>query len=351
MNLVDSDPGPEVFESSDVEEASPPLRPEQSKNEDIISENVHLENAKSRYETAELSGELTLVDFLGAVNRSLGDSGFPIRRAYETRRQKLARIAAELEELQTGPEEPELKDMVQQLEELVKQKNTEPTDLEKHTSEVFQEITEQLQRVSIEKTTQNESTRPPIAELEKRLRDVENAIGEDPGGKNIRLLLNDLGRKVDVIYDPQFELDPIRNEIRALNEELEGLLANKRRVEVVTGKQPPARSSVPFESKINYLYDKLPAFEEISTTVPYILTRLRSLNRVHAETTSAVSTVTDLANILGVLKDDMAHWNRSLDTVNTSLDKQNEQFANNAAVFEEKLAQAETRVAQLESKR
>lgn len=351
-NFPDIDDGPEVYESSDIEDEEKIVANQESRDPNIVTGESNIQDARGRFEAEELADELTLVDFLGGVSRSLGRSGFSVSR-FETRRQKLSRIAAELESLDESGGNDEVEALSSQLQRLMDGSKGElDNGPREEIAELFRGVTDEVTGCSIDHSKENTksnvaNTKKDVAMLEERLRRVEASIGANGEDKNLGLVVKDLRRKVDVVYDPKFQFQPVHDEIKALDKELEQLVAKKRRAEIITGQAPPAAATVPFEGKINMLFDKLPEFEKVNETVPHILKRLRTLNEVHSETAMAVSTITNLGNILDLIKGEMGSWTAALDSMNTSLDAREDAFISNMQVFEKKLQSMEDRVSEL----
>lgn len=340
----DLDHGPEVFETSDVEsEAGLDLQEEQ--NESIARDPLALaQDAAASYESSAINDELTLADFLGTVSRRLGQSGYSVERAGESRRQKLSRIALELEELLKEEGDLEIEELGKQLEVLTSKDRVDP-ELDLGISGVFKDIDAALKvKENVEPTAGDE-----VLRLEKRIAELEDLVGttEEPPS-SLRNALNNASRKVSVLYDHESELSAVKAEIKLLNKEMELLATNRRMAQVASGSKEPVSVQISFEHKVSSLYDRLAEFDRANTTVPLILTRLRSLNRVHAESGHAIECVSNLDKTLAELAQDMKKWDESIDKIDKSINEQSEAFGRNSEVFQKKMNAVLERIEKLE---
>ncbi|PVH18479.1 uncharacterized protein CXQ87_001407 [Candidozyma duobushaemuli] len=324
MDSAEEDHGPEVFETSDVESESGTNHVEESSESIARDALAPPSDAVSSYESSALSDELTLVDFSGNVARRLAQSGYNVEKLGETRKQKLARIARELEELEK--EEPsEVEVLAGKFREL-KAGEEKSGDFDVGVGDIFKNIESALK----ERSTKEYSESNEVLRLEKRIAELEEAIGSNEDTPtSIRNILNNASRKVNVLYDHEEEIAAVQTEIKSLSKDMEALAANR----------------------LSSLYDRLTEFDRVNAIVPSMIARLRSLNSVHAESGHAVECVATLDKTLSSLASDLKKWDDSVDKIDRSLVEQSEAFEKNAKVFQKKMEDVMSRIDKIEAKK
>lgn len=341
LDLPDMDQGPDVYETSDVESEEQLPVPEKE-SQDIDANHLATDEAKKLFEKDVIVESLTLVDFLGT---SAGTSGYSIKRMDETTEQKLARIAFELEEIRSH--EPNKLSHVDSLSVLLENLVEEKSGglYGEKLRAVFARIdpTEDLDTIEKEQRENKEAkegkgeTGPSeVLQLEKRLFSLEEVVGVSDlvTSKSLRNHVNDMMRRIDVLYDLEFEMGHLKAEIRKLNKDLETLTTNRRLAHLTQGEAAPTK---PFEAKIDSLHEKLPDFERANLVVPKLISRLRSLHQVHTEMAHSVSAVIEIDKTIHDLSEEMRKWDTALGEVNAALDKHSEAFEDNRKVVERKL--------------
>lgn len=346
MDSAEEDHGPEVFETSDVESESGTNHVEESSESIARDALAPPLDAVSSYESSALSDELTLVDFLGNVARRLAQSGYNVEKLGETRKQKMARIARELEELEK--EEPsEVEVLAGKFREL-KAGDEKNGDFDLGVGDVFKNIESALK----EKSKKEHSESNEVLRLEKRIAELEEAIGaNEDTPTSIRNILNNASRKVNVLYDHEEEIAAVQTEIKLLSKDMEALAANRRMALISSGSKEPPVVPISFDHKVSSLYDRLGEFDRVNTIVPLMIARLRSLNSVHAESGHAVECVATLDKTLSSLALDMKKWDESVDKIDKSLVEQSEAFEKNAEVFQKKMVDVMRRIDQIEARK
>ncbi|KAM3124114.1 hypothetical protein CJJ07_002515 [Candidozyma auris] len=348
MDSPEIDHGPEVFETSDVE-SEPGIKKVEEPNESIARDPLaSAQDAAANYENSVISDELTFVDFSGNVSRNLANSGYNVQRLYESRQQKLSRIAFELEELEKDGKSSEITELGKVLEKLRKSESQEG-GIELAVGELFQNIDAALKKP----TTESESKKPDeVLQLEKRIAELEQLVGtaEEPP-TSLRNAINNATRRVSVLYDHEFELDKVKEEIRSLSKEMENFATAKRVAQVASGSDGPVALQVDFEHKVAALYDRLPEFDKVNSTVPLMLNRLKSLHHVHSESGHAVECVSALDKMLSEMSLDMKKWDEAIDKVDKSITQQQAAFESNAVVFDKKMCALLERIKKQEAAR
>lgn len=345
--------GPEVFESSDVESIEPISAPEDA-HSDVDRAVLDPKLAKSKFENSAISDTLEPADFLGNVtHHGLYQSGYTFRRVHETTAQKLARIHAELAELETEKEtEDEVARLSELLDKLVEKADGTRGSHDQRLRAIFQRLDESISgdsrvtsasSASKAKTSSRSST-TDIVELEKRLHDLESIVGvsELQSAKNVRSHIDDLGRKVEVLYDTEFDLAPIKNEIKRLAKEMDDF-NTKRRVAKLANGDVPYTPTTPFDAKVDAVYEVIPDIEKSIEIVPQLVSRLRTLHQVHADLAHSVTVVSEVDKTIKSLELDMKSWSENLDLVNSAIDA-------HAKTFEDTKAAVETKVLELEKR-
>lgn len=352
----------EVFETSDIDndldidaytgvDAS-------EKNSDIEESEIDSGEARSRFSNDILVGDINMVDFLGSItNPSLTRTGYQVNQVDETVDQRLSRIARELEEIKIlqlndslNTNTSECDKLVKTLESLAKEPLLSPVnDLNQYNhriKQVFDEASARLEtaRSGGSKTPQ----KPPLVDtsqvltLESRLNAIESVLGSD-GATNVSLAeskptiqnwLNELTRKLNVVHNPEYQLDAVKQEVGLLTKQIETLAAHKKFLDLsqlVPANPPPQLESGhnQINAKIEDLHEKLPFFNHVNATVPLIVTRLKTLHTVHADLANTVQTVHELDLVLNDIKSDMKKWNDSIDVVNANIDNHDKQFQSN----------------------
>lgn len=342
--MSDSEAGPEVFETSDVEsidELPPPLE----NSEDISSTQLDPSSAREKFEQHAIVDSLEVVDFLGSIWGS--QNGYSVRKVKETPSQRLLRIRSELEQIKLETEPNETEQLQLQLDRLLEQAQ-QPGIYQEKLEEAFEKL--RLHSV-LHKQDETKEERPDVKltgtfiDLEKRLSSVEHKIGlpEVQLENSLRNHVTSLARKIDVLYDPEHDMSHMKSELKKANKELETLAAN-RRLALLTleGKVEPAAAQ-PFNVKVDSIYSKLPEIEKMSTIVPLLTTRLRTLHRVHAELAHSVEFIGEIDKSISEMGMEINKWNESLDSVARGIKE-------HQAIFEQNRQVAETRLAELERK-
>lgn len=344
--------GPEVFETSDVESVEG-IPPAEEASQDLDRSELDPENAKKHFEKSEISVTFDVTDFLDRLTNSL--AGYNVHRINETRAQKLARIEAELGDLQDERLDiAEIERLTKLLEDLALKSAQSAPSPDTH-SEALRGVFSQIEAgksIRIEHKADsgrlNASTDASVLELERRLRSVEDAVGvaDLQSSKSVRNHVSDLARKVDVLYDPEMDLGHIKTEIKKLSKEMDELNA-KRRMAHLGHTDVPAASSTPFEVKVDAVFGILPEIQKSAALVPHLVSRLSSLHKVHSDLAHSVGVVSELDGTIESIQTEIKRWNSAVDSVSTALDVHRESFEKNRKTVEERLGEYERRMAEL----
>lgn len=350
--MSDIETGPEIFETSDVESMEE-LVPPPPKSEEIADDTLDPQSAREKFEENVIVDTFEIADFLGSLQSS--QNGYSVRKLGETPSQRLLRIASELEEIKQESDSREIDRLKNDLDRLI--------EYGKHAGfhqELFEEAFQSLKSEDsfsnkLESTdiddkyktaTQSAAT---FLELENRLNSLEQKIGPSDLRleKSLRNHVNDLARKIDVIYDPEHDMSQMKSELKKLNKEIETLATNRRLALLSLDGKVDTFATQPFDVKIDSIYNNLPEMQKMAQVLPLLITRLRSLHNVHAEVAHSVGFISQIDKTMSDMKMDMQKWNESLDSVTAGIKEHQETFENNRKVAESRLADLEKRVAKL----
>lgn len=342
------DTGPEVFETSDVESIESIPVAEEATSE-LERSGLDAQLAKSKFENSVIEDTLDVADFLGIITRNgLYESGYMVRRAFETRSQKLARIRGELAELESEDKnDTNVTDMQARLESLMKETNSEHGSHEEKLKILMDLLNDRISDVpSVDSSnTTFDTTKADILDLEKKITDLESTIGvsELQSSKKIQNHIDDLGRKVEVLYDPEYDFAHIRNEIKKLLREMEDFTTKKRMAKLANGDVPYVPPTA-FDVKVDTVYGIIPDLEKSMDFVPHMVERLRTLNLVHADLAHSVTAVSELDKTIESMKMEMKSWTENLDLVSSAIDENSRGFEKVKEEVERKLKELEDRL-------
>lgn len=378
LDIVE-DPGPEVFETSDVEsleditsQAIETRLPEHENALEISEEGFSASSVRERFESYAIL-EPQSINFLGSVTkRGLGESGIPVVRWAETKEQKLSRIEQEVIELMEGEAEERLRvDKILKSLHSITQNNGENGYYNQKMKEALEllassetKITQlvgasfqaNLEDITIQnrKNSGSRQIMGEITELEARISKIEASVGsvDDISQKNLRVHINDLERKVNVVLDPNHALEPAIHKVTKLSKSLENLLANERKVDLHLGDRAGTTgmksADTPFEMKVNRIYSKLPQIETANEQLPFLINRLRSLHETHSSLATSVAVTGSVDQTLHALQQDMQDWQKNLQEISECLDTREANFATNSALVDRKLRLMEKKLANLQ---
>ena len=352
----------EVFETSDIDsdvdiDAYTNVNASEN-NSDIEEPEINSNEARSKFSNDILVGDINMVDFLGSINNPiLARTGYQVNQVDETVDQRLSRIARELEEIKIlqlndpmKAETAECDKLVKTLETLAENPLASPAnDLNQYNQRIKKVFDEASARLESPGNDDPKTPQKPLVDtsqvlaLESRLNAIESVLGPT-GATNIQSLaetkptiqnwLNELTRKLNVVHNPEYQLNTVKQEIVLLTKQIEALASHRKFLDLphLVSANPtpqPDSSHNQIDSKINDLHDKLPFFNQMNATVPLIITRLKTLHTVHADVANTVQTVHELDLILNDIKCDMKKWNDSISVVNANIDDHDKQFQSN----------------------
>lgn len=352
------DNGPEVFETSETESIEDLGKVEQVHNEDIDQSSLNAATAQAQFESDSDRALVyeDFVDFLGSLDQpSIGLPGYTIRKQKETREQKLKRIALELQEMESEEkaDQESLRIYHHTVELLLKSAEKRP--FTKMMSEIIHEIDAEVKSCRTEDSTKSGVLRksadpkvdPDLIQFEQRINEIENIIGlealSDHKTLNLHNHLKDLERKIEFIFDPDFEIQAIKDKIESMNSDLEALDIKKRVSEIKHGKSDIDGIGA-FEESVNSIYQNVGAMEKYRNILPHMITRLKTLNEIHLDLAGKTQAIHEIDSTLDTISRSSKCWNDNMDRVNSALDGYAKVFKDNVDYVEKKTSDLEQKI-------
>lgn len=331
--------GPQVFESSDVEEA--PLACSDDAGSDVDVSVTSRADAQSAFEHYVVADP---ADFLGHAGVALGDAGYGVAQVRETTKERLARIARELEEIK-ATEASDPTDDVDTLVRTLEQMDTSDTQVSPYGDRVqaaFDDASTQLARLETLARAHGpvQASSAVVLNLEARIDRLESVLGTSLQTQSLQSQLDEVSRQANLVYNPEYHAKIVGAEVEQLNASVEKYLHNRRLAQIgrPQGDAPPA---TPKDLKIDEIFARVPQFDKMANALPGILTRLKSLSGVHNEISNCVSTVAEIDNTLGDMRSDMRKWDAAINDVNRRLDEEQSAFDEIKRLMEARLSKLE----------
>lgn len=323
---------PGVYETSDVE--SDPEIPSvaQTSNEDIIETEIEYETSHGKFENQFVNGK---INFDYQSHMSLYQGGYKVSVS-ETQKQKLGRLSKELYALRDEMEEKDhesdlkLKELLALAEELKGTPNSIKNPYREEMSRLFEKAAPEVEPVVSEKkdiVTPNE-----LIELDKKINKLETKLG------NIDLpldnTLNELTRKINIINNPEYEVEEIKASVNTLFENLNYQKLLRLSHEVLDFNADSSVLDTFKVEKINELLSYLPELNNLDRQNKLLLNRLKMLNRIHLSLDSSIDFLNNLETLITDISTNITNWNRQLSQINEKLDSNIDQFGKNKIVIE-----------------
>lgn len=348
------DTGPEVFETSDVESLDI-LEPPEEAHSDVDHSVLDPSSAKEHFEHSVISDKGEIADFLGSLTSA--SLGYTTRTLHETSAQKLARIQAELVELKAEKvNENEVDKLTKTLENLLEGKDSTNSIHAQRLRLAFDRLNQRLFRSNgqnhegdnNQKDVRSKEPGTEVLDLEKRLHELEDIVGvkDLQSSKSVRNHVDDLRRKVEVLYEPEFDLAHLKGEIKRLSKEMDELNAKRRMAQISSG-DVSVKPSIPFEIKVASIFEILPEMETAMAAVPALVARLKSLHHIHAEVGHSVSAISNIDKTIESLQLEMKNWSENLDQVNLAIDTHTKRFDEGRREVETRIEGFEKRLAKI----
>lgn len=331
--------GPQVFESSDVEEAPLVCSDDAASDVDVAATSrADAVSAFERYVVADPA------DFLGHAGVALGDAGYGVAHVRETTKERLTRIARELEEIK-ATEASDPTDDVDALVRTLEQMDTGDAQVSPYGDRVqaaFDDASTQLARLETLARAHGpvQASSAVVLNLEARIDRLESVLGTSSQTQSLQDQLDEVSRRANLVYSPEYHAKIVGAEVEQLNANVEKYLQNRRLAHIG---RPLAEASppTPIDLKIDEIFAKVPQFDKMANILPGILDRLKSLSGVHNEISNCVSTVAEIDNTLGDMRSDMRKWDAAINDVNRRLDEEQSAFDEIRRLIEARLGKLE----------
>ncbi|RCK67318.1 Meiotically up-regulated gene 1 protein [Candida viswanathii] len=327
--------GQEVFESSDVE-SELDLPVEAPAVEGVDNDKIDIEQSKTRFAHSEII-DSSAYDFLGNVSRL---NGYHVSRVDETVEEKLSRITRELEEIKLQDDASKTTNQVNQLQDVL--------NLLKNSQALANGSVLRAECINIDSVF--EKVIPPqepntrlqnlqnLVALEERLNAIETSLGNDDPTKPLNLTINELSRKIAIIENPEYNFEVIQSEINKLDKELERIEMKKKVLSFDGDDEINPSSAVSTAIKLDDLYEKLPTINKYNAVAPMLLSRLKTLSKVHQDMATTIDLSGSIDQILQDLVLDMKNWDQSITKLNESLTSYEKNFEQNSTSLRERVS-------------
>jgi nuclear migration protein JNM1 len=193
------------------------------------------------------------------------------------------------------------------------------------------------------------------ADFDKRLADVENALGvtgttmPDLGEKSTLPVFTTLEKLEQTIGAMA---DASSGNLEAASAQIRKLIADADQLGVTrenASRNASDKSSyaVDQEAKVNALYGTLPTIDKISPLLPLVLERLRTLRLVHTSAWQANEVLTELERRQSQQEDEIKKWEQSLKVAEKDVETQEKSLQQNMKKVGEWVKRLEDRVAKI----
>ncbi|ODQ82779.1 hypothetical protein BABINDRAFT_11148 [Babjeviella inositovora NRRL Y-12698] len=359
----------DCFETSDVDEVeSIDTSVYEAEEKDIDQSKVLPEHARLRFENYLIDG--CRVDFSDSIVPKKGS--YASAHLAETPAQKLLRIRRELEELALVQDESAvLKHELEGLQSMVQKLNQKP-------------VGPSVVSYQPESTPESGVALPPkqgiqlVQEfllLESRLAKLEAVVGYDfinsEAKQSIQALINDLSRKINILYMESELLKADGEEKRfakllasvaELNKKSEMIYARRNtsatisslmdgetsHTEPHTEPHTDLHTAPPEAKKLLELYAKFRQISQLDSTTRHIVDRLRSLHEMHTQISHSLSVCESISDTVTDVTESIDHWQAAIRVVEEKLAKEQGVWNRSSAEILRMLEKLETRVGTLE---
>ncbi|RCK65191.1 Meiotically up-regulated gene 1 protein [Candida viswanathii] len=295
--------------------------------------------SKARFAHSEII-DSNAYDFLGNISRL---NGYHVSHVDETVEEKLSRITRELEEIKLQDDTSKTTKQVNQLQDVLNLLKN-PQALENGTAlraecinidSVFEKV------ISRQETSTKPQNLQNLVALEERLNAIEKSIGNNDPTKPLNLTISELSRKIAIIENPEYNFEVIQSEINKLDKELERLEMKKKVLFSFDGDgddETTPSSVVSTAIKLDDLYEKLPTINKYNAVAPMLLSRLKTLSKVHQDMETTIDLSGSIDQILQDLVLDMKNWDQSITKLNESLTSYEKNFEQNSTSLRERVS-------------
>uniref|UniRef100_A0A060T3T4 ARAD1C39512p n=1 Tax=Blastobotrys adeninivorans TaxID=409370 RepID=A0A060T3T4_BLAAD len=189
-----------------------------------------------------------------------------------------------------------------------------------------------------------------LIEADQRIAQLERIIGTGKVESPLVLSLQECQQKLMLLTGSQKGLGAATSaiqqvtasleQLRTVHQQLSQSMAYAKDIDL-----PPQLVEV---RKVDQLYEKLPALESQASLVPLILSRIKSLQAIHADARDAIDAIRDIDNTVQTLKTGMSEWMETLKSIETKIQDHINLSKKNQEQVEAWVKNVESRIANLE---
>lgn len=189
-----------------------------------------------------------------------------------------------------------------------------------------------------------------LIEADQRIAQLERIIGTAKVESPLVLSVQECQQKLMLLTGSQKGLGAATaaiqqvtaslEQLRTVHQQLSQSMAYAKDIDL-----PPQLVEV---RKVDQLYEKLPALESQASLVPLILSRIKSLQAIHADARDAIDAIRDIDNTVQTLKTGMSEWMETLKSIETKIQDHINLSKKNQEQVESWVKNVESRIANLE---
>lgn len=199
-----------------------------------------------------------------------------------------------------------------------------------------------------------------FTDLETRLTALETQIGVSAtrDAKPILPNLNELRQRINLISNTPSGIEKAVSNLKDMAVAVEKL-------KTVRQQQPPRSISASQEGdhnkhgnnedstleveyrKIEAIYDRLPVLDNLSAAVPYLISRLKSLQGIHADAAASTETLRNIDSTVETINYDFKQWQESLKMIENKITDMSTKMQENRDQIQEWVRDMENRISQL----
>lgn len=325
-----------MFESGDVTQIQYNIDPttiNPSINQDSVAKNKAIEV----FETKDV--DTTNIDYSDSIAEATRKS-FRITTIPETLDARIARLQREVEEVrqlkekETQNQSYMLDNLKEVLDKLASSGGGGDLEFYGGLGETLNyKSTDQVKTVEISKAVDK------LINLENRLTKLEKQVGfgdDESTTTPIQQSIKNITQKLGLLINSPQEIEKNITKIKSLSN-----YADK----IKNAKEPVPKDEDLFQHRrITSLYNKLNQFDQLQISIPHMLTRLKSLNSVHADATAAVASVQSADATIETIKSEIKNWIQTLNKIESRLKQNDELFEKNKQQLESWIKNLEQRL-------
>lgn len=299
-----------------------------AKSEEIEDTPLQVESAKNVFVASVV--ETTDADFSGRIGNSELAKSYRVGRA-ETLEMKLARIERELDDtarMAEAERNAKAKNKVASLKDVLDKLSISTRPAEEFYSSLGKGINAEKEHPEHKERSSGDTSERSIAHevaaLEARVHTLEERIGLGTSGNDgidkdarpLSVVLRDLQRKASLLTTNGTAVDAAMKNLEPLMVQAEKLQSTSRQI---TAGNKNKQGLELQETKINALYAKLGVIERLQSLAPALLSRLNTLQTIHADAAATQSVVRDIDETLSATKGEFRQWLAALEAVEAKI--------------------------------